>query len=283
MAISSQTRRILWRRSGDRCAVCQRRLVMHATESYLESAIGNECHIVAPEPDGPRGNFPLTVEERDDYSNLILLCQIHHQLVDAQPHTYPVDMLKEIKYRHETWIRDTLKLNPPTVEPTPSPLLLYRMETGIQLISLLRGSHASRFHQDNLDSDRTELASSFLQNIQEQLNVWDAIAKPERTSPDRTSPDRTKTEFALNRAICDLEASGLLVYAGRRQEPHQVESLVINDWQVGYLLVVNQVNPIAANRSEALERLMGFKLAADREFASYILIQLQHEQIRASD
>jgi hypothetical protein len=162
------------------------------------------------------------------------------------------------------------------------------METGAQLMSLLRGSHASRFHQDNLDSDRIELASSFLQNIQEHLNGWDAIAKPERTSPKRTSPeraspDRTKAEFDLNRAICDLEANGLLVYAGRRQEPHQVESLVINDWQVGYLLVVNQVNPIAANRSEALERLMGFKLAADRDFASYILIQLQHEQIRASD
>jgi len=275
MAISNKTRKILWRRSGDRCAVCQRQLVMHATESYLESAIGNECHIVAPEPDGPRGDFSLGLEEHDDYSNLILLCKLHHQLIDAQPHTYPVDKLREIKHRHEAWIRDALKLKQPASEPTPSPLLLYRMETGVQLISLLRGSHASRFHHDHLDSDRTELASNFLQNIQEHLNGWDAIANQERDSQDRT-----RVEFALNKAICTLEANGLLVYAGRRREPHQVENLVINDWQVGYLLVVDQVNPIAANYSEALERLMGFKLATDREFASYVLIQLQHEPIR---
>ncbi|MBD2124374.1 HNH endonuclease [Trichocoleus sp. FACHB-262] len=270
MAISNQTRRILWKRSGDRCAVCQRRLVVHATESYLESAIGNECHIVAPEPNGPRSNFPLTVEEPDDYSNLILLCQVHHQLVDDQPHTYPVDKLREIKRRHEAWIRDAFNLELPASEPIQSPLLLYRMETGLQLISLLRGSHASRFHHDHLDSDRTELANEFLQNIQERLDSWDAIA----------SQDRITAQLTLNRAICNLEANGLLVYAARQQERHQVENLVIDDWQVGYLLVVNQANPIAANRSEALERLMGFKLATDREFASYILIQLQHEQIR---
>lgn len=265
MAISNQTRRILWRRSGDRCAVCQRRLVMHASEPYFESAIGSECHIVAPEPDSPRGSFPLTVEERDDYSNLILLCKVHHQLIDAQPHTYPVDKLREIKRRHEASIRRALKLKQPKAEQAPS-LVLYRIETGTQLISLLHGSHASRFHHDNLDSDRTELAHNFLQNTQEYLNRWDAIANLEKEIAQST----------LDRAIYTLEAHGLLVYASQRQEQHQTENLVIDDWQVGYLLVVNQINPIAANRSDALERLMGFKLATDREFASYILIQLEH-------
>jgi hypothetical protein len=265
MAISNQTRRILWRRSGERCAVCQRRLVMHATESYLESALGSECHIVASEPGGPRGSFPLTVEERDDYSNLILLCKVHHQLIDAQPHTYPVDKLRKIKRRHEASIRNALKLKQPKSEQAPSPLVLYRIETGAQLISLLRGSHASRFHHDSLDSDRTELANNFLKNAQEYLNGWDAIASHEKKTAQST----------LDRAIYTLEAHGLLVYASQRQEQHQTENLVIDDWQVGYLLVVNQINPIAANCSEALERLMGFKLATDREFASYILIQLE--------
>jgi len=82
----------------------------------------------------------------------------------------------------------------------------------------------------------------------------------------------------LGKSICQLEAHGLLVYAGQRQEQHQLENRVLDYWQVGYLLVVTQTNPIAANRSEALERLMGFKLATDRDFASYILIQLEPEQ-----
>lgn len=264
MAISYHTRKILWGRSGDRCAVCQRRLVMHATEPYLESAIGSERHIVTPEADSPRGEFSLTVEEQDEYSNLILLCKIHHQLIDAYPHTYPVDKLREIKRKHEAWIRHALKRQQTASKVVTSPLVLYRIETGTQLISLLYGSHAFRFHHHSLESDRAELANSFLQSVQESLNHWDAIATPERATAHST----------LDKAIYTLEANGLLVYANHRQEQHQVENAVIDDWQVGYLLVVNQVNPIAVNRSEPLERLMGFKLATDREFASYILVQL---------
>jgi len=43
------------------------------------------------------------------YENLILLCNIHHQLVDAQPETYPVERLQAIKRDHEHWVQKRLQ------------------------------------------------------------------------------------------------------------------------------------------------------------------------------
>lgn len=108
MGISEKTRKILWGRSGNRCAICRHELVMNATSLDDESVIGEECHIVAREPNGPRGQSPLTPDERDRYENLILLCPVDHKLIDDQPNTYDVQCLKEIKTQHEAWVCESL-------------------------------------------------------------------------------------------------------------------------------------------------------------------------------
>lgn len=108
MSISDKTRKILWGRSGNRCAICHHELVMDATDLDDESIIGEECHIVAREINGPRGQAPLTLDERDSLDNLILLCRVHHKLIDDQANTYDIQHLKETKVKHETWVRETL-------------------------------------------------------------------------------------------------------------------------------------------------------------------------------
>jgi hypothetical protein len=65
MAISGKTRKILWGRSGNRCAICRRELVMDATDLDDESVTGDECHIVARKPIGTRGDSPLRLRERE--------------------------------------------------------------------------------------------------------------------------------------------------------------------------------------------------------------------------
>lgn len=101
---------MLWGRAANRCAFpdCRRELVMDATETDDESVIGDECHIVAREVDGPRGQSPLTGEERDKYDNLLLLCKIHHKLIDDQPSTYTVEILKEMRKSHLDWVKSAL-------------------------------------------------------------------------------------------------------------------------------------------------------------------------------
>jgi len=53
------------------------------------------AHIYAASDNGPRGRPDLTVEERRAFSNLILLCGVHHQLVDKRENyeTYPAPLL----------------------------------------------------------------------------------------------------------------------------------------------------------------------------------------------
>jgi hypothetical protein len=70
--------------------------------------IGEMAHMVAEGAGGPRGDSPLTSEERDRYDNLILLCRHHHREVDAQPGTWPVDRLKKLKVEHEAWVTQNL-------------------------------------------------------------------------------------------------------------------------------------------------------------------------------
>lgn len=109
MGISDKTRKILWGRSGNRCAICRHELVMDAISfNDDESIIGEECHIVARETNGPRGQSPLAQNERDAYGNLILLCRIHHKLIDDQPNTYDAEHLNIIKANHENWVRESL-------------------------------------------------------------------------------------------------------------------------------------------------------------------------------
>lgn len=102
---------MLWGRAANRCAFsdCRRELVMDASETDDESLIGEECHIVARELNGPRGESSLTPETRDKYDNLILLCNIHHKMIDDQPSTYSVQVLKEMKILHEKGVRESLQ------------------------------------------------------------------------------------------------------------------------------------------------------------------------------
>jgi hypothetical protein len=137
MAISDKTRKILWGRSGNRCAICRRELVMDVNDLDDESVIGDECHIVAREPNGPRGDSPLSLRERNRYENFILLCKVHHKLIDDQPNTFTVERLKDIKRRHETWVRETLKGSQKAHQTASKPFIAHRIETGKQLISVL--------------------------------------------------------------------------------------------------------------------------------------------------
>lgn len=111
IGISLKTQKMLWGRAANRCAFpdCHRELVMDVSETDEESLIGEACHMVAREPSGPRGNSSLPIEQRDKYDNLILLCRVHHKLVDDQPNTYTVQRLVEMKATHEKWVRESLQ------------------------------------------------------------------------------------------------------------------------------------------------------------------------------
>jgi len=71
MAISVKTMKMLWGRAANRCAFpgCRLELVIDGSETDDEALVGDACHMVAESEDGPRGDSPLTSDERDKYNN----------------------------------------------------------------------------------------------------------------------------------------------------------------------------------------------------------------------
>jgi len=108
--MNDKTRKLLWGRSGSQCAFCRSELIMDATPQDNESVVGEECHIISGKPNGPRYNPEFRIDEIDSYSNLILLCRIHHKIIDDQPETFTADILRQLKANHERHVKETLKL-----------------------------------------------------------------------------------------------------------------------------------------------------------------------------
>jgi hypothetical protein len=111
MGISKKTQKILWARSGNRCAYCRCQLVLDGSSQDRETVIGDECHIIAEHENGPRGRSDKNSQDRDSYQNLILLCKSHHKMIDDQIETYTVQILTKLKADHEKWVKDTLEPN----------------------------------------------------------------------------------------------------------------------------------------------------------------------------
>jgi|SRR5690554_6818973 len=108
MSIKTKTRKILWSRSGNRCAICKKLLVHKFEEANADFIVGEECHIISPKKKGPRGGFEI-LHEFDDYKNLILLCANDHKLIDDFPDTYTYKILNEIKKLHEIWVENAIE------------------------------------------------------------------------------------------------------------------------------------------------------------------------------
>jgi hypothetical protein len=105
--------KLLWGQSAARCNYpdCRQECVAPGTGHDRATArIGRNAHIVASSDNGPRGDPDFATTDRDKYENLILLCANHHDLVDGQPNTYTVDMLRQWKSDHERWVRETLQV-----------------------------------------------------------------------------------------------------------------------------------------------------------------------------
>lgn len=107
---SDRTLKLLWGRAGGRCAMpeCRAELLADATAYDPIVVIGEIAHITAAQNRGPRANESMPAGQRNDYENLILLCQNCHAVIDGQPGTFSVERLCQIKADHELWVRTSL-------------------------------------------------------------------------------------------------------------------------------------------------------------------------------
>lgn len=85
--------------SGNRCAFpkCPLPLVDEASGKVT----GRICHIKAQSPGGARYDENQTDEERHGFGNLVLMCPIHHDVIDSDEDSYTIERLFQIKAEHE--------------------------------------------------------------------------------------------------------------------------------------------------------------------------------------
>ena len=108
MAMSEKHIKLLWGRSGNRCAICKADLSQDSKSTIAAFTLGEQAHIVGDKEHAPRGKSSLTDTERDSYHNRILLCPTHHTEIDSNVADYPTEKLHIIKSTHELWVYETL-------------------------------------------------------------------------------------------------------------------------------------------------------------------------------
>src|SRR5437868_1911853 len=94
---SQPTIKRLFAVAGNICAFprCTQALI------HERKVTGKVCHIKAASPRGKRYDPNQSAEERHAFANLIVLCPIHHDVVDDDEEAYTVDRLTRMKEQHE--------------------------------------------------------------------------------------------------------------------------------------------------------------------------------------
>ncbi len=91
---------------------CRKPLVARSGDEEFgkDIIVGEMAHIVGEtnSKKSPRGLSSLTIDERNSYPNLILLCEEHHTIIDGDVETWPIEKLHIIKREHEIWVEEKL-------------------------------------------------------------------------------------------------------------------------------------------------------------------------------
>jgi hypothetical protein len=230
MTISDKTRKLLWGRSGNRCAYCRRELVMLGTTDD-DSVIGDECHIIAKHENGPRNNPSLSEKEIDSYENLILLCKIHHKMVDDQPIEYSINVLRKMKLRHEEWVRNTLQSASKAASPPKK--IAAQITKGKEVLAIVSGAHFFDFDYDEpKNPEEKDLIGYFLQTLQDWGDIGDELEQSARVD----------VGFELTKDIDEINNAGFLVFGVREIRKLKVGD-TINNWSVAVIRIYRKTNP----------------------------------------
>lgn len=239
MALTDKTRKLLWGKSGNRCAMCRHILCVDATPEDDEAIVGDECHIISKKENGPRHDTSSPNDTLDSYENLILLCRIHHKQIDDQHTTYTVEILRRIKENHEKWVSKQLDKNP---KITPEmrikriheniPKYLRRITSGKEVFDVIEGGHTFSFNHDELTSEaEVKIVGEFLDIMKD----WGDIG------PELDPSYRVEMTYRLTNLINELDKAGFWVF-GAKEKQILVANGQESSWSMSIVNVVRKTN-----------------------------------------
>ncbi|VXC13116.1 HNH endonuclease signature motif containing protein [Aeromicrobium sp. 9AM] len=209
MTITSETRKRLWARSGNRCAICRKELIRDDVNELPGALVGEEAHIIARSPGGPRYE-PLDEATRDGYANLILLCANDHTEVDAQPTRYTVELLRNLKNRHDLWVASRLG-NEEISSDDDGTTLAVALLSGAEVWDLMGGAMAYQCGSpEDLADDEADLVDGALQDFKD----WGEIAPSVIDNGFRAVRSAKRS---IQDHLDNLAAAGFAALGGERQ------------------------------------------------------------------
>lgn len=242
MPISSKTRKILWAKSGGRCAICKAELVGYEQGTTGNVIIGEECHIVSSQPNGPRSGEDLKIGF-DDYDNLILLCRIHHKIIDLQVDIFTSAQLLLIKIVHEEQIKRIF--DEIAQSPQEAPDIIYRVSSGKELVEIIDSVHGYSFDHEEVESEEEASAIAvFFENMEDHGDLMGM------ESYSKSRQVHLGLEFSQQLNI--LEGLGFLVFGERRKREVYFEGNTLPGvWEIAALHVVRKSSPNIINANKA--------------------------------
>ncbi len=213
---------------------------MGATPADDNSVVGEECHIVSGKDQGPRHDPTFPVDRLDEHENLILLCRVHHKMVDDQHETYTVEVLSKLKANHEKWVSSSLseEQRRPRIrirrikENIPNHLI--RLTSGRDIMAIVGGACAFSFDHDEPQSEaEVDLLSEFLQEAQD----WGEL------SAELEAGDHVRAASRMTTLLREVEEAGFWVFGGREIQRLEGGLDPPSPWPIAILRVIRATNP----------------------------------------
>ncbi|MCL9659652.1 HNH endonuclease [Paenibacillus hunanensis] len=240
MPINERTRKILWGNSGNKCSICKRKLIIDATNKDDISIIGEECHIVSGKINGPRHDEKFDLEKIDSHENLILLCNVHHKMIDDQVETYTADILKQMKFNHEKWVSEKLGEENKNEKPyrirqveENLPKILFRITSGKEVLNIVDGVMGYGFdYDDPFNEQDSEVITQFIQTVQDYGEIIDVFE----------AGNRVEAAFHLTKLIDELYKIDYLVFGFREIRIIEGGNEPPADWPIAIIDIKHKEN-----------------------------------------
>ena len=205
--------------------------------TFLVVAV-DECHIVSPVSGGPRHDPEFPREKLNDHANLLLLCKIHHKLIDDQQSEYTASRLAKIKTDHEKWVSEQLDSSRSRTQPLRrvaenTPAFLRRIRSGKELLDIATSACAFAPQYDELRNEaEEELVAGFFQDVQD----WGDLGL-------ESVRDRIRAARSLDEHIGELERAGFWIFGYREKQILEGGTGPNTDWPIAHIQVLRDTNP----------------------------------------
>ena len=224
MTITDKTRKKLWAKSGNRCAICKKELFFNI-KMEEDANIGEECHIISSKSNGPRHKAGIL--DYDTYDNLILLCRNHHKIIDELTDTYTEEVLRYFKLNHENFINSSLN-SAFENENKNTPKFLTRITSGKELFRIISGAHAFETDYDEIDNKEK---IDFIALVFQTLQDWGDIGN------ELESYDQIQAGYTLNSLINELDEKGFYIFGERKLKKIKFSNGSKDDWEIATLII----------------------------------------------